>query len=79
MRKRRAEIPFKIANNLGNTLWAGSRCIEKFNIKVVTVYDVEIIDNKDAHSGLLGIFDGVWFSRSKLPYFRSHNITVLRL
>jgi hypothetical protein len=40
---------FKIKNELGNTLWVGSKCIEKFGITIYDENGIEITENKEAY------------------------------
>lgn len=40
---------FQIKNEIGNTLWIGSKCIEKFGITIYDGNGVEIIENKEAY------------------------------
>lgn len=40
---------FKIKNEIGNTLWVGSSCIEKFGITIYDEHGNEITENKEAY------------------------------
>lgn len=40
---------FQIKNEIGNVLWVGSKCIEKFGITIFDENGVEITENKEAY------------------------------
>ncbi|MBS0424091.1 MAG: hypothetical protein JSR71_06630 [Proteobacteria bacterium] len=40
---------FQIKNEIGNILWVGSKCIEKFGITIYDENGVEITENKEAY------------------------------
>jgi hypothetical protein len=40
---------FQIKNEIGNTLWVGSKCIEKFGITIYDENGIEITENKEAY------------------------------
>lgn len=40
---------FEISNALGNTLWVGSKCIDKFDITVIDEFGDEVTGNKNTY------------------------------